>query len=156
MNYFNTQQNKDENNKITYTLTHVTDDKKSFRTIQNCARLIVDNKVNDAPFSELPFSIGETIYWLIGDITDRQVKDLCVIYDEEWDIGVVKFTVYGYIYTKNRVAIMTKEIPYQESLFCLTNNDEIFSSLELAEAALDSWTMQLIYDKNSREICALQ
>lgn len=149
MNYFNTQQDKGEDGKYTYTLTHVTDDKVNFKLMQHCARMAVDNRTNACPFISVPYALDERIYWVVGDITDRQIKDLCVVYDEQYDIGVVKFTVSGYIYNKNGIAILVKEIPYHESVFALNNKDQLFSDLESAEKSLHDWALSLWSEQNS-------
>lgn len=149
MNYFNTQQDKGKDGKYTYTLTHVTDNKDKFKLMQHCARLTVDNNIDKCPFINIPYMLGETIYWVVGDIIDRQIKDLCVIYDEQYDIGVVKFTVNGYIYNKNGITILVKEIPYHESLFALSNKDQLFSDLESAEKSLHDWALSIWSEQNS-------
>lgn len=135
MNYYNSYLDKDENGKTIYTVTHVTDDKLKYRTMEECARMVIDDR-DIMPLNAIPYKLGQTIYWVVGDITDRQVKDLCAVYDKDWDIGVVKFTVKGYMYDNQGLRILVKEIPYYESQFALGKKDEVFSDLEIADRAL--------------------
>ena len=44
-----------------------------------------------------PCKVGDKVYWVIDNITDRNIKEFCIAYDEETDFGVCEFTVYGFM-----------------------------------------------------------
>lgn len=90
---------------------------------------------------QLPCKVGTPIYWVTNYITDRQVRDLCVTYNEETDCGVVKLTVDGFYYDLIKGWCFTiQEIPYHTIFFIevedIGNNvfyDPVVAELKLKE-----------------------
>ena len=86
-----------------------------------------------------PCKVGDKIYWVIDNITDRNIKEFCIAYDEETDFGVCEFTVYGFMKREdNNLRIYIEEIDYY-TVFFLYEKDigkTVFLTKEEAEEKL--------------------
>ena len=86
-----------------------------------------------------PCKVGDKIYWVIDNITDRNIKEFCIDYDEKTDMGICEFTVYGFMKREdNSLRICIEEIDYF-TVFFLYEKDigkTVFLTKEEAEKAL--------------------
>ena len=86
-----------------------------------------------------PCKVGDKIYWVANHITNRNIKEFCIDYDEKNDIGVCEFTVYGFMKREERnLEILIEEIEYY-NIFYLCEKDigkTVFLTKEETEAKL--------------------
>ena len=86
-----------------------------------------------------PCKVGDKIYWVIDNITDRNIKEFCIDYDEKTDMGICEFTVYGFMKREdNSLRICIEEIDYY-TVFFLYEKDigkTVFLTKEEAEEKL--------------------
>ena len=65
-----------------------------------------------------PCKVGDKVYWVVDNITDRNIKEFCITYDEKTDFGVCEFTVYGFMRREdNSLRICIEEIEYYTVFF---------------------------------------
>ena len=68
------------------------------------------NKILNNLMFEIPFSIGSTVYWIIDDINERNLKEFVVYDDSGKNLGITKFTIAKYIISEHGVGIQFEEL----------------------------------------------
>ena len=49
--------------------------------------------------------IGQEVYWNIGNVTERNLKENCIEYDKDTDCGLVVFTIDTFIFKDGTIGI---------------------------------------------------